>query len=604
MRLCRSFVCCLLVAVCWPALATTFPVNNPADAVDASPGDGTCATALAVCTLRAAVQEANALAGADVITLPAGTYTLTIAGQFEDAAATGDLDVTGDLTINGAGAATTVIDGDDLDRVFEMRSGTYTLTLNDLTITDGALPGATGGGVGMIDPATPASLTATNVRFISNSSRSGAGIGFSTDAGGDITLTNVTFDGNTATDDGGAIFHNTEGGNLVITDSSFGVTTANTATDLGGAIMFIGGANPPAPRPRFDVTRTTIMNNVAGDAAGGIFYCCFSFDATLVDSTIANNTAGGISPGLDSGAGGLYTCCNASETITIENTTISGNVALSGDGGGIEGQGDTLLMNVTVANNTAPVGMGGGINLNDGVIRTQNTIYANNTGGNCGGGPPFMTSQGGNISSDATCTTSLTLASDDNSTNPLLGPLANNGGPTLTHALLPGSPAIDAGVATGAPATDQRGVARPQGPAFDSGAYEAAAAALTPTTTTLISAPNPSDSGENVTFTATVAGAGGPPTGTVTFFDGATPLGTVALTGGTATFNTAALTPGTHSITARYNGNATFAQSTSAPLSQVVVGAAAAADVPLLDPRALFILATVLAAVAVMAVRR
>src|SRR5262249_45355762 len=100
--------------------AATFVVNSTLDAVDAVPGDGICATAGGVCTLRAAIQEANALSGSDVITLPAGIYRLTIPGSNEENSATGDLNVSTVITINGAGAATTVIDGNGLDRVFRV----------------------------------------------------------------------------------------------------------------------------------------------------------------------------------------------------------------------------------------------------------------------------------------------------------------------------------------------------------------------------------------------------------------------------------------------------------------------------------------------------
>src|SRR5262249_12990409 len=98
-----------------PSWASEFVVNSTADAVDAKPGDGVCATSSGVCTLRAAIQEANAHSGKDSITLPAGTYTLSIAGPAEDAAATGDLDITDDLILNGAGAETTIVDGAQLD---------------------------------------------------------------------------------------------------------------------------------------------------------------------------------------------------------------------------------------------------------------------------------------------------------------------------------------------------------------------------------------------------------------------------------------------------------------------------------------------------------
>jgi len=89
-----------------PASAATFTVNSTADAVDASPGNGVCATAGGQCTLRAAIQEANALAGTDATTLPAGTYALTIAGAGEDAATTGrsdGIDNDGDTVIDESG---------------------------------------------------------------------------------------------------------------------------------------------------------------------------------------------------------------------------------------------------------------------------------------------------------------------------------------------------------------------------------------------------------------------------------------------------------------------------------------------------------------------
>ena len=122
--------------------AATLVVNSTADANDDSPGDGVCATSGGQCTLRAAIEEANALAGSDAITLPTGTYTLALAGLGEDSSVTGDLDITSDLTINGAGAATTIIDGGAIDRVFHILSGA-TAAIDDVTITNGFTnPGA------------------------------------------------------------------------------------------------------------------------------------------------------------------------------------------------------------------------------------------------------------------------------------------------------------------------------------------------------------------------------------------------------------------------------------------------------------------------------
>ena len=105
-----------------PVLGASFTVDATHDAVDASPGDGVCADAGGACTLRAAVMETNALPGADEISLPTGTYALSIPGAGEDASATGDLDINSDLTItapvivNGAAEPGATVDGAGLDR--------------------------------------------------------------------------------------------------------------------------------------------------------------------------------------------------------------------------------------------------------------------------------------------------------------------------------------------------------------------------------------------------------------------------------------------------------------------------------------------------------
>ena len=91
--------------------ALTLTVNRKADAVDAQPGNGICATAAAKCSLRAAIQEANAWNGTDTIKVPAGTYALTLKGKGETAGATGDLNITNSIVVEGAGAAKTIIDG-------------------------------------------------------------------------------------------------------------------------------------------------------------------------------------------------------------------------------------------------------------------------------------------------------------------------------------------------------------------------------------------------------------------------------------------------------------------------------------------------------------
>src|SRR5437867_3602615 len=133
------------------ARATPLIVNSTDDAPDAVPGDGICATLTGVCTLRAAIMEANMLPDFHTITLPAGTYVLTIPGAGEDSGATGDLDVLRDLSIVGAGAATTIIDGGGIDRVFDVFAPA--VQLSGVTIQNGSVQNpnvardASGGGI-------------------------------------------------------------------------------------------------------------------------------------------------------------------------------------------------------------------------------------------------------------------------------------------------------------------------------------------------------------------------------------------------------------------------------------------------------------------------
>ncbi len=119
-------------------LGAGFTVDSTTDAVDADPGDGLCASAAGECTLRAAIQETNALLGPDSIQVPEGTFTLTIPGADEDASSTGDLDVTDDPTLAGEGRDVTVIDGNALDRrCCDVASDPQHLSIRSLSIRGG-----------------------------------------------------------------------------------------------------------------------------------------------------------------------------------------------------------------------------------------------------------------------------------------------------------------------------------------------------------------------------------------------------------------------------------------------------------------------------------
>ncbi|MEE9202242.1 MAG: hypothetical protein V3U31_03480, partial [Dehalococcoidia bacterium] len=188
------------------------------DAVDATPGDGACDDGAGNCTVRAAIMEANAVAGTAAITLPGGTYTLSIAGADEKAAKTGDLNITDDLIIEGAGADTTIVDGGGLDRVFQVGVD-VNVAISGVTVQNGA--GGDGGGIWNLG-----TLTLTNSTVSDNSAVTQGGGIYNQ---GTLTLTNVTVSGNRTAKDGGGI--SSHGGTLTLTNST---VSDNSALNDGG----------------------------------------------------------------------------------------------------------------------------------------------------------------------------------------------------------------------------------------------------------------------------------------------------------------------------------------------------------------------------------
>jgi len=237
-----------------------------------------------------------------------------------------------------------------------------------------------------------------------------------------------------------------------------GTVNISGMTIRNGSGSGAGGGGGVNNSGTLTLSGVTISNNSEGAGFGGgaIFD---SGDLTLINATITGNSS-------PAGGGGIYT----RGVLTLTNVTINGNTSATGGGLRFDA-GTATLTNVTISGNTtANEGGGGGI-CNGGVGGTatlRNTIVANDpSAGNCSG--PIISS-GHNLSSDNTC--GFHGTGDLNNTDPLLGPLQDNGGPTFTQALLPGSPAIDAADPTDFPTTDQRGVPRPQGSGPDIGAYE------------------------------------------------------------------------------------------------------------------------------------
>jgi CSLREA domain-containing protein len=223
---------------------------------------------------------------------------------------------------------------------------------------------------------------------------------------------------------------------------------------------------------------TITGGNLPANAIGGGIGVGNSASLTLTDSTVTGNSVGDAATGGDGGGIGIT---NGS-SMTLVNVTVSGNSA-SDSGGGISDNGGTVsvsLTNVTVTGNHADTnndgGEGGGVRatglaftLRDSIV-AGNTAPATNQAPDCSLDQANTVSHDHNLIGDTSDCTWISAAGDITGMPAKLGSLAANGGPTFTHALLAGSPAINAGA--GCPAADQRGVPRSLGGVCDLGTYE------------------------------------------------------------------------------------------------------------------------------------
>jgi hypothetical protein len=453
-----------------------------------------------------------------------------------------------DVTLAGQGQSQTTITGSPTARVFLItHTPTETVTIRDLTITGGNAPdgsngvgaGADGepGGNGGAIALFPARLLVERVRFTANHAGDGGDGQTGTDGGG-VSNGGLGGDGGNG-GGGGAIWVEPSGSLLTVVDSTFENNTGGAGGDAGnggngsshaagqggdGAPGGPGGAIDSEAAAAIQVSGSTFSFNSGGNSgsggdtgslgtpgfggsggqagAGGAI---MAQSATISSSTFNTNHAGhggaagtGAASGFwgDGGPGGAAFL----NTGSVANSTFTGNFAGSaasdpsgngsgGDGGGLRG----LSLSVTHStisgnssgNGSTPSfpGLGGGLRISG---TLANSIIAGNLIANTNG-----------LSPAANCTLSMTTVATNNLTNPtgtgctgatigdpLLGPLASNGGQTQTMALSSGSPAIDL-VPSGAGClgTDQRGVSRPQGAACDAGAFELESTATAPLAT-------------------------------------------------------------------------------------------------------------------------
>ena len=371
----------LVLAFSSPAAALPFTVNSGADLHDVNIGDGVCDSddaAPVVCTLRAAVEEANEFSDVDDVHVDVPAVALTLAGG-------GAIEITSNMSIAGTPSTQPTITQQSSpgsgDRVFDIAAGAN-VVLDYLTIS-----------------------------------------------GGEANAGNNYFGGNIRS-----------AGALTISNS----TLENGSGDSAGAVANVGGS--------LTIVRSTLAGNKAPT------------------SPVEGGDAGAI---LNAGSP------TAAATLVIDSSTISGNTARLG--GGITSGGNpdntVTITNSTIAfNDSGNRGGGGGLLIGSGAVTIRNSIVARNTSqsvgqANCSTDPNVVIGSGGyNVENDTTC--GFTSGTDRQNADPLLEPLAFNGGPTRTHAIPLGSPAVDTGDPQ-CPFADQRGFSRPLGRGCDTGAFEA-----------------------------------------------------------------------------------------------------------------------------------
>ena len=447
-------------------------------------------------------------AAGDTISVAAGTYNEYI-------------QIGKSLTVQGAGAGTTFVDGGNVASVFEISGSGTNVTLTGLTIQHGNPTGLVkfGGGIYL----EGGQMSVSSVNIINNTAASGGG-GIAINSPGKVSLNNVNILNNNGGPQGGGLRVNSGSVNLT------NVTIGNNAALFGGGIY-------NQPSSQITLTNVIIFSNTATTSGGGLYNnggTVIGKDGEIRNNSTVNANGGGVfnNQGIASlskitlssnvakaGGGGIFNSSSAQLSLdnvwlrgnTAQNTsggaisnegtldvtasTLSDNMAPLDLGGGLRNKGDATLTLVTLSGNTSLSSGGGGVYAEQGLVSIVSSTIVSNTdpglktvapgmlsianslvvdrngGQNCNG--PNITSQGYNLETKNTCGFAL-----NNVSNPGVGPLQNNGGPTPTRAIVFSSPARDAGTTDPftCQSTDQRGFKRPQpeGGQCDIGAYEIA----------------------------------------------------------------------------------------------------------------------------------
>lgn len=381
--------------------ATVAPitVNSSGEGADAML-DGVCDIGGGICTLRAAIQEANLVSGANTINLGPGITTINVSGSLPDITTTMSILAPAQVTINGNGTG----------RLFNVLNG-GNLTLSNLRVQNGM----TFDGGGLLNQSS-GTVSLTNCDFSGNSSQFTGG-GIRND--GVMTITTSLVSNNTTGERGAGIF-NGPTGNLTVTDSTVSLNGISTGAVNGGGGISSSGL--------LTVNRSTVFGNRTAGSGGGIHK--LGGTANLNNSTVSFNSTSG-------NGGGIF---NSGGTFNINSSTITGaNTAVMG-GGVFNEAGSTVNVRSTIIAENGP-------GTSPDVFGTFAATSAFNLIGALDGSTGFVNG----VNSNIVGTVAIPV-------DPGLASIADNGGPTRTYALMAGSRAIDKGIAFGT--TDQRGFAR------------------------------------------------------------------------------------------------------------------------------------------------